>query len=172
MNADLLRSNVRDVLDYPQKGVLFKDIAPILQNRNLFQVAVNELMHVCPADIQKIVGVEARGFIFASALATRLGTGLVMARKKGKLPHKTIGRQYALEYGTATLEMHKDSIVKGERILLFDDVLATGGTMAAAVDLTEQLEGKIAGILFFIEIDALAGREKLKDYSVHSLIHF
>lgn len=175
MDLDFLKSRIRSVQDWPKQGIIFRDITPVLEDKRLFQFLIDELaalLEDCGQGIDKIVGIDARGFILAAALAYKLKTGLVIVRKKGKLPGKTIGKDYTLEYAAQTLEMHKDAIKPGEKVLLVDDVLATGGTMAAAVDIVKELNGQIAAVLFFLELDSLQGREKLKGQKVKSLMHF
>jgi len=173
MDLNVLKLRVRSIPDWPQKGVIFRDITPVLENKKLFHSLINKLAEFCEGEkIDKIVGVDARGFIIASALAYKLKTGLVIVRKKGKLPWKIVRKKYTLEYASETLEMHQDAIRPGERVLLCDDLLATGGTMRAAADIVKKLGGKIIGILFFIELENLKGRKKLKGYKVKSLIKF
>ena len=173
MNLNSLKEKVRSVPDWPQKGIIFRDITPILEDKKLFHFLIEELAHSYKAEkIDKIVGIDARGFIMAAALAYKLKTGLTIVRKKGKLPAKTIKKKYTLEYSAETLEMHKDAIISGEKVLLVDDLLATGGTMAATCDIVKKLEGKVIGILFFIELKNLKGRKKLKGYKIKSLIKF
>lgn len=173
MSIKKLEVGVRSIPDWPQKGVNFRDITPILEDKKLFRLLINELAKPFKkSKIDKIVGIDARGFILASALAYKLNTGLAIVRKKGKLPCKTISKEYALEYGLATLEMHKDTIRKGESILIVDDVLATGGTMAATVNMVKKLGGQIAGLLFLIELEGLKGRKKLRNRKIESLIKF
>lgn len=168
-----LRKKIRDIPDFPEKGIIFRDIGPLLEDKNAFQQAIKELVKkVKKSKIDKVVGIDARGFILAGILAEKLGAGMVMVRKKGKLPFETDSVEYDLEYGKSILEIHKDSIKKGERVLLVDDVLATGGTMSAAVKLVEKLEGKVEGIIFLIILDYLPGREKLKNYDLHCLFSF
>jgi len=168
---DQLKAAVRDVPDFPIKGVLFKDITPILQNGKLFRQAVDAI-----ADRHKgrkmdaVVGIDARGFIFAGAVAYKLGIGLVPVRKKGKLPYKTVVTSYTLEYGSETSEMHVDALKKGDNVIIVDDLLATGGTAMAAATLVKQLGGNIIEIDFLIELSFLKGRERLKDYRVFSTI--
>jgi adenine phosphoribosyltransferase len=170
---NLLKSKVRSIPDWPQKGVIFRDITPVLENKRLFQFLIDNLGKFYQnKKIDKIVGIDARGFILASALAYKLKTGLAIVRKKGKLPYKTIKKKYTLEYASETLEIHSDAINSGENVLLVDDLLATGGTMKATIDMVKKLGGKIIGILFFIELKDLKGRKKLKDYPVKSLIKF
>ena len=169
---DLL-SHIRDVPDFPKEGIIFKDITPLLQNPRAFQLAVDLLSDTYVGkDIDVVVGAEARGFIIASPLAYKLGAGFVLVRKPGKLPWKKEQVSYALEYGTDTLEIHQDAFKPGQRVLIADDLLATGGTISAAVDLVHQLGGEIVELAFLIELTALKGREKLKDYSVFSLIQY
>ena len=162
MTNEDLKSKIRSIENWPKQGVIFRDITPVLEDKNLFGFLVDSLAKLCQGKkIDKIVGIDARGFIFASALAYKLGVGLAIVRKKGKLPGKTIGRRYSLEYAANTLQMHEDSIKSGEKVLICDDVLATGGTVSATIDIIKQLGGEIAGLLFFIELIDLGGRGKL-----------
>lgn len=173
MSNHTLKKKIRSISDWPKRGVIFRDIAPVLENKKAFRLLINELAKNCQGKkIDKIVGIDARGFILAAALAYKLKTGLVIARKRGKLPHKVIQRNYDLEYASDTLEMHADAIKAGEKILLVDDVLATGSTMRAVVGMVNELGGKIVQILFFIELPLLKGRQKLKGQKVKSLILF
>lgn len=173
MNLENLKKTIRNVPDWPQKGIIFRDITPVLEDKKLFRFLIDSLAKaVSKEKIDKIVGIDARGFILASALAYKLKTGLAIVRKKGKLPWKTIKKEYKLEYATETIEMHRDAIKPGERVLLCDDVLATGGTMKATIELVKKLKAKIVGVLFFIELKDLKGREKLKGYKIFSLIQF
>ena len=168
-----LTSLVRDIADYPKAGVTFRDITPLLGNADGFARAVDELCEpFLEAAIQRVVGVEARGFIPAAAVAYRLGAGFVPIRKAGKLPWAVAREEYQLEYGTDKLEIHRDAIHPDERILVIDDVLATGGTAAATARLIETLGGKIVGLCFLIEITALGGRGRLADYRVESLARY
>ncbi len=164
---------IREVPDFPKKGVNFKDITPLLEDPKYFKAAIDlfarEFKKSRP---QKILAIDARGFLLASALAYKLHAGVVIARKKGKLPHKTIACEYDLEYGKEILEIHKSSIKKGESVLIIDDVLATGGTAGAAIKLAEILKAKIIGAGFLIELNFLNGREKLKKYKVFSLVNY
>ncbi|MDD4910082.1 MAG: adenine phosphoribosyltransferase [Candidatus Omnitrophica bacterium] len=168
-----LADHVRSIPDFPKKGILFRDITTVLQDAAAFKQAV-EMITCEYADkkIDKIVAVEARGFILGGAIAHCLNAGFVPVRKKGKLPWKTQSVTYELEYGTDTLEIHEDAIKAGERILIVDDLLATGGTVAAVTNLVNQFKGKIIGIAFLIELVDLKGRDKLKGYPIHSLIEF
>ncbi len=164
---------IRDIPDFPQKGVLFKDITPMLQNGAAFHAAIEQLAaHYAGAGIQKVVGVESRGFIFGAPLAYMLNCGFVPVRKFGKLPYKTVNVEYALEYGTNVVEVHTDAIAPGERVLIVDDLLATGGTVLAALELVEKLGGQIAGIAFLVELTFLKGREHLKGHDVFALIKY
>jgi len=164
---------IRDIPDWPKPGVLFKDITTLIKEPEAFKEAVDRLAAPYQGkDIDLVVSVEARGFIFGGALAYKLGAGFVPARKPGKLPAETIRVEYALEYGTDAVEMHKDAIKPGQKVLVFDDVLATGGTLAATVKLVEQLGGEVVGIALLIDLTFLKGREKLKDYEVYSLIQY
>lgn len=168
-----LKQKIRNIPDFPEKGIIFRDIGPLLEDKKAFSFAINQLVKKFRNKrIDKVVGVDARGFILAGILANRLEAGMVMVRKKGKLPYETEAEEFDLEYGKATLEIHKDSIKPGERVLLIDDVLATGGTMAATAKLIEKLKGKIVGIAFLIILDYLPGRKKLKNYPLFSLINY
>lgn len=168
-----LKAKIRNIPDFPQKGVIFRDIGPLLEDNAAFGHVINRFVEEFKdKKIDKVVGIDARGFILASALAYRLGAGLVMVRKKGKLPYETESEEYDLEYGKATLEIHKDSVKPQEKILLIDDVLATGGTMSTTAKLVEKLEGKIVGIAFLAILDYLSGREKLKKYRLFSLVNY
>lgn len=167
------KKKIRNIDDFPQKGIIFRDIAPLLEDKITFQAAINQLIYQLDGlKIDKVVGIDARGFILAGILADRLKAGMVMVRKKGKLPYKTESEAFALEYGQATLEIHQDSIRPGERILLVDDVLATGGTMSATAKLVEKLKGEIVAIVFLIILDYLPGREKIKKYPLFSLVNY
>lgn len=167
------KKKIRQIPDFPQKGVVFRDIAPLFEDRQAFRMAVDQLTKKYQKQkIDKVVGVDARGFILAGVLADSLRAGMVMVRKKGKLPYQTESENFDLEYGQATLEIHQDSIKPGEKVLLVDDVLATGGTMAATAKLVEKLGGKIIGIAFLIILDYLSGREKLKKYELFSLVDY
>jgi len=173
MNNSLLEKSIRNIPDFPKPGILFRDVTTLIQNKVAFKKAVDLLAKRYKAKgFAKVVGVEARGFIFAAAVAYKIGAGFVPVRKKGKLPFKTISTTYELEYGTDTLEIHQDAIAAGEKVLIIDDLLATGGTVKAATELVKQLGGKISGIGFIIELVDLHGKDKLKDYPVFSLIKF
>jgi adenine phosphoribosyltransferase len=166
-----LEAAIRNVPDFPQPGIQFKDITPLLADPRLFAGCVDLIVAgLQPGDIQVVAGIDARGFLFASAAALRLEAGVVPVRKKGKLPFTTVEESYSLEYGNNTLAMHVDAIQPGQRVLLVDDVLATGGTAAATVKLIERLGGRIVGIAFVIELGFLEGRKKLPDQSIRSLV--
>ena len=167
-----IKDFIRTIPDFPKKGILFRDITPLLRDREWFSKAIALFQQECPEDIKAIVGIESRGFIFGAGLAANLKVGFVPIRKKGKLPYTAERITYRLEYGTETIEIHTDSIQKGEKVVLVDDLLATGGTAAASVKLIEKLGGKIIKILFLIELTDLKGREKLKNYNLFSLIKY
>ena len=168
--ADLwnrVRATVRDVIDFPQPGIVFKDFTPVLADGALFREVVDYFADFCRGKkIDRVAAIDARGFIWGGALAYRLGLGFIPLRKKGKLPYKTIDRDYQLEYGTASLSMHVDAVKKGERILLVDDLIATGGTAAAAAELIEAGGGEIAAMAFLVELAALKGRSKISKYLI------
>lgn len=168
-----LKSKIREVLDWPEKGVNFKDITPLLQDQGAFTLAIDKLAEPYLENRPDIiVGIDARGFILSAALAYKFNTGLAIIRKKGKLPYKTIWKKYKLEYASDRVEMHKDAIKPEQKILIIDDVLATGGTMKAAAEIVEKLGGEIIGISFLMELDFLKGRERLKKYNINSLLHY
>ena len=172
-SADSLRSAVRDVVDFPQPGIIFKDITPILADATLFRQSISMLCDTAGGvKIDKVVGIDARGFIFAAAVADRLGAGFVPVRKKGKLPWKTLQTAYSLEYGEAIIELHKDAIQPGESVLLVDDLLATGGTAEAAVKMLDELGANLVGISFLIELSFLNGRERLSPHVVTSILNY
>jgi adenine phosphoribosyltransferase len=173
MNNACLEKSIRSIPDFPKKGILFRDVTTLIQDKAAFKKAVDLLAKAFKGKkFDKVVGVEARGFIFGAAIAHKLGAGFVPVRKKGKLPFKTISATYALEYGTDTLEIHQDAIAKGEKVLIIDDLLATGGTVGAVIELVGKLGGKIGGIGFVIELVDLKGKEKLQNYPVYSLVKF
>lgn len=168
-----LKTLIRNIPDFPKAGIMFKDITPLLQDGEAFQQAIDQMASPwANKQIDVVVGIEARGFIFAAALAYKLGTGLVIVRKPGKLPYQTKTVTYALEYGTDSLQIHKDAIAKGQRVLIVDDVLATGGTVKGVADLIRQFDATIAGIAFLSELSFLNGREKLQGMEITSLISF
>lgn len=167
----LVKSYIRDVPDFPKKGILFKDITPLLQSPKGLKEAIAGLARaVDPASYELVCGIESRGFIFGTALAHHLGKGFVPIRKPGKLPWKTASESYELEYGTDTIEIHVDAAEGGRRVLMVDDLLATGGTMAAALKLVRRIGGVPVACCFVIELSFLPGREKLGDVPVHSLV--
>jgi len=173
LDVDQLKQLIREVPDFPKKGILFYDITTLLKNKVGLATLVDRLSeHYVDQKVDLVLGMEARGFIFAPALAYRLNAGFVPVRKVGKLPAETVKFDYALEYGTNSLEMHKDAIQKGQRVLIVDDLLATGGTAAATAKLAHDLGAQIAGLAFVVELDFLKGREKLVDYDVLSLLHY
>ena len=168
-----LRRLIRDIPDFPKPGILFRDITPLLADPPGLALAVELLANPYRGkNIDLVVGAESRGFIFGTAVACCLSAGFVIVRKPGKLPHKRIAMTYDLEYGKDTLEMHADAIVKGQRVLVVDDLLATGGTMKACCDLVKQLGGTVAGVAVLIELAGLHGRDKLKGLDVHAVIQY
>ena len=173
MTAINLSAKIRDVPDFPKPGIIFKDIMPLLADAAALREAVERIAEWGePRRPDLVLGAEARGYITGGALACRLECGFVAARKPGKLPWHTVAAKYALEYGIDSLEVHADAIVKGQRVLIHDDVLATGGTSKATIELVEQLGGEVVGLPFIIELEFLHGREKLKGYEVFSLIKY
>ena len=173
MGVEELKARIRDVPDFPEPGIVFKDIMPLLADPSCFREAVELLAEWAePRRPDVILGAEARGFILGAALAYKLDCGFVAARRPGKLPWKTVSASYALEYGENALELHADAITSGARVLVHDDLLATGGTAAAICDLAEQVGGKIVGVAFVIELSFLEGRKHLERYDVHSLITY
>ncbi|MDD5347833.1 MAG: adenine phosphoribosyltransferase [Candidatus Omnitrophica bacterium] len=175
MKTDLkiIESAIRSIPDFPKPGILFRDITTLLKDKKAFKKAIDLLAAKYKGKkIDKIAAVEARGFVLGAVLAYKLEAGIVVVRKKGKLPAKTFSATYSLEYGTDTLELHEDAIQPGERVLIVDDLLATGGTVSAVIDLMNQRKAKIIGIAFVIELFDLHGREKLQGYPVYSLIKF
>jgi adenine phosphoribosyltransferase len=172
MSLDL-RERIRDVPDFPTKGILFKDLMPLVADPEYFAETIRRLAEwTRPREPDLILGAEARGFIFGGALAYELGSGFVTARKPGKLPRETVEATYDLEYGKDSLQIHRDSVPRGARVVVLDDVLATGGTAKAKIELVEELGGVVAGALFVIELTFLNGRERLAGYDVHSLIQY
>jgi adenine phosphoribosyltransferase len=172
-DVDRLRSLVRDVPDFPQEGIVFKDITPLLGDEVAFSTAIDMIVvHFGRGNVDKVVGIEARGFILSSPVAYHFGAGFVPVRKAGKLPWESESEQYELEYGTETLEIHRDAFTPGERVLIVDDVLATGGTARATARLVERLGAKVVGIAFLVELGFLKGRQKLEGYEVLSLLSY
>lgn len=168
-----LKARIRDIADFPQPGIVFKDITPLIQDPLGMKTCINALAEPFQGkSITAVAGMEARGFIFGSLVAWELGVGFIPLRKPGKLPYKTLTVEYSLEYGSATLEAHVDAIKPGDRILLIDDVLATGGTARASCELVEKLGGIVVACAFVMELSFLNGREQLEAYSLHSLIRY
>jgi adenine phosphoribosyltransferase len=172
-NAESLRALIRDVPDFPEPGILFRDITPLLGNAAVLHQTIDLLgapYRAAPPDY--IVGIESRGFLFGMPLAYQLGTGFVPVRKMGKLPARTLTEEYTLEYGSNVMEIHADAIQPGQRVVIVDDLLATGGTAAATVRLVEQLGAQVVGLAFVIELEALAGRQKLANHAVQALVRY
>jgi len=168
-----LKESIRDIPDFPKEGILFKDITPVLQDGELFRDAIDIFVErYLDRGIDKVVGTEARGFLFASALGYQLGCGVVPVRKPGKLPYETESASYQLEYGEDSVEIHRDAIREGENVVLIDDLLATGGTMAATLDLVERLGGHVVEIAFFIELAFLHGRDRLEGKDIYTILTF
>ena len=168
-----IRDRIRDIPDFPKPGIVFKDITPLLADEIAFSSVIDEtVVHFGRGNVDKVVGVEARGFILASPVAYHFGAGFVPVRKAGKLPYQVEAEEYALEYGTATLELHADAVSPGERVLIVDDVLATGGTARAAARLVERLGGKVVGIACLIELAFLDGRKTIADYDFFTLLRY
>lgn len=168
-----LKSLIRDVPDFPIEGIVFKDITTLLKDANGFKNTLDELFNLCEnKGITKVIGIESRGFIFGGALAEKLGVGFIPIRKPGKLPAETMSESYSLEYGTDSIEIHKDALEHGDKVLIHDDLLATGGTMEAACNLVEKMGASVEQISFIIELSFLNGRDKLEKYEVHSLIKY
>jgi len=173
MNASGIKAAIRDIPDFPKPGIIFKDITPVLGDPALFKAATAIMARRCKAaGAQRIAAIDARGFFFAGAVCQKLGLGLVPIRKKGKLPYKTFEETYDLEYGSATVAVHQDAFVKGERVVIIDDLLATGGTALAAAKLVEKAGGKVAEIVFLVELAFLKGRAKLAGYPVFAPVAF
>ncbi|HIP06459.1 MAG TPA: adenine phosphoribosyltransferase [Mariprofundaceae bacterium] len=167
-----LRDFIRNIPDFPKQGINFKDISPLLADGGAFSECTSELSIHMPDDIDAIVGIESRGFLFGAALAQLTGVGFVPIRKPGKLPAATHAIEYELEYGTDILEIHRDALSRGHKVVIVDDLLATGGTAAATIKLVEQLGGEVVACLFVIELDFLGGKEKLGNTPVFSLLHY
>lgn len=168
-----LASRIRDVPDFPKPGILFKDITTLLKDGDAFHAAIDGLLErIGPRPVDAVVGMESRGFIFGAPIAYRLGVGFVPVRKLGKLPADVASVEYDLEYGSATLEMHRDAFAPGAKVLIVDDLLATGGTVAGTIELTKQLGGEIVACAFLIELTALHGRDRLGGYDVVTLISY
>jgi adenine phosphoribosyltransferase len=173
VDIEAIRELIRDVPDFPEPGIVYKDITPVLANPIAFSTIIDLIVvHFGRGNVDKVVGIEARGFILAAPVAYHFGAGVVPVRKKGKLPWTTVAEEYTLEYGTATLELHQDAVQPGERVLVVDDVLATGGTARAAASLVERIGGQVVGIACLIELDFLNGRDKLAGHDLFTLIHY
>ena len=173
MNHEWLKEQIRDIPDFPKEGIVFKDITPLLAHKKAFAYTIDAIAHHFDRDeINKVVGIEARGFMVAAPLAYRFTAGLIPVRKKGKLPWQVESEEYQLEYGTDNLEMHRDAVESGERVLVVDDVLATGGTALATAKLVERCGGKVAGIATIMELAFLNGRDRLSGYDYFSLIRY
>ena len=173
MDIEQVKALVRDIPDFPKEGVVFKDITPLLADELAFSTVIDLIVvHFGRGNVDKVVGIEARGFILASPVAYHFGAGFVPVRKAGKLPWQTEAAEYELEYGRATLEIHRDAVAAGERVLIVDDVLATGGTARATAKLVEQIGGKVVGISCLIELGFLHGRDKLEGYDLFTLISY
>ena len=173
MQIEQIEALIRDVPDFPEPGIVFKDITPVLADPIAFSTIIDLIVvHFGRGNVDKVVGIEARGFILGAPVAYHFGAGIIPVRKKGKLPYETLEETYALEYGTAALEIHTDAVQAGERVLVVDDVLATGGTAKAAASLVERVGGKVCGIATLIELDFLHGRDKLQGHDLFTLIHY
>jgi adenine phosphoribosyltransferase len=172
-STDDLRAKIREVPDFPKPGILFYDITTLLRDADAFREVIDRMAAAVKDErIDLVVGMESRGFIFAAPMADRLGAGFVPVRKLGKLPAETIEVEYDLEYGTATLEIHRDAILPGQRVLVVDDLLATGGTVLGTIELVRRLGGEIAGLSFMVELTALGGRAKLGEFTIHTLLAY
>lgn len=173
MTVNDLKKHIRDIPDFPKKGIIFKDISTLLKHPAAFKKTIDALAAKYKKEkVEYVVGVEARGFIFGAALAYKLGAGFIPVRKKGKLPYKTKSVTYQLEYGTDTLEVHEDAVAPKARVLVVDDLLATGGTVKAVVELLKSQKAKLVGVAFIIELEFLKGKSRLKGFPVHSLIQY
>ena len=168
-----VKARIRAINGYPKKGILFMDITTLIKDAGAFQECINELAgRLASINIEYIVGIEARGFITGSALAYKMNKGFIPVRKKGKLPYETIGMEYVLEYGTDTIEMHRDALESGSNIVIADDLLATGGTAKAVSELVEKAGGTVSAFAFIVELEDLKGREKINDYKIISLVKY
>jgi adenine phosphoribosyltransferase len=170
MSIDRIAAAIRDIPDFPKPGIIYKDITPLLKDPELFKETIRALAGRCTEKPDYIAGIEARGFIIGAPLALELGCGFIPVRKKGKLPYATVEQSYSLEYGTASIEIHQDAVKPGDKVLIVDDVLATGGTAVAAFELLKKINAEIIGINFLLELSFLMGRDKLREMKVDSLI--
>lgn len=166
-----LEDYITNIYDYPEKGIIFRDISTVAQDKDGFKLATDKLLEAAKKfEFDTVAGLEARGFLFGAPIAYAMGKGFVMVRKKGKLPRETVSASYELEYGAEEIEIHTDAVKKGERVLLIDDLIATGGTVAAAAGLIEQLGAKVAGMVFLLELEELKGRERLSKYDIETVV--
>jgi adenine phosphoribosyltransferase len=173
MSAETLRAKIREIPDFPKPGILFYDITTLLKDPGAYREAIDLMLEPYRGDrVDIVVGMESRGFIFSSPMAYQLKTGLVPVRKLGKLPAETLTVEYALEYGSNTLEIHRDAIEPGQRVLIVDDLLATGGTVRGTIELVERLKGEVVGLAFLVELDFLKGRERLEGRKVTSVVQY
>lgn len=173
MDTMELMNSVRNIYDFPKKGIIFRDVTTLFQNPDAYQELMDRLTATFDGiQVDAVAGPEARGFVLGSVLAYKLHAGFVPVRKPGKLPYETVSYSYDLEYGSDTIEIHKDAIVPGQKVVVVDDLLATGGTALAACKLVEQLGGQVVGVRFAIELEGMGGREKLADYDVQSILLF
>jgi adenine phosphoribosyltransferase len=173
VSVESLRAMIREVPDFPKPGILFYDITTLLKDADAFREVIDRMTEPYrDARVDLVVGMESRGFIFSAPMAHQLHTGFVPVRKLGKLPAETVSVEYALEYGTNTLEVHKDAILPGQRVLIVDDLLATGGTVLGTIELVKQLKADVVGLTFLVELLFLKGRERLREYDIHSVIQY
>jgi adenine phosphoribosyltransferase len=168
-----IKQHIREIQDWPKSGINFKDITTLLEDKDIFKYVIDKLCEPYQNEkIDKVVGIDARGFLLASAMAYKLGAGISIVRKKGKLPHKTISRDYTLEYASNTIEMHEDTIKRGEKVIIVDDLVATGGTVLATAELVEEMGGEIVGISYIIDLPFLDGSKKLEKYNLNYLVSY
>jgi adenine phosphoribosyltransferase len=173
MSAEELRARIREIPDFPKPGILFYDITTLLKDRDAYRESIDLMLAPWREDqVDLVVGMESRGFIFSASMAYLLNAGLVPVRKLGKLPAETISVEYALEYGSNTLEIHRDAIQPGQRVLIVDDLLATGGTVRGTIDLVDRLKGEVVGLGFLVELESLKGRERLQGLRVESVVRY
>jgi adenine phosphoribosyltransferase len=172
MTDDEIKKMIRDIPDFPQPGILFRDITPLISNAHGLAAVVDQIAEPWLGKVDQVFGIESRGFIVGAPVAYRLGVGLTIARKPGKLPYLTVAENYELEYGTAALQVHQDRLVSGARVLIVDDLLATGGTALAAVKLVQKIGGEVAGCAFVIELSGLRGRQRLEPLTCLSLVQY